>query len=136
MERKPHRGLILHSDKGAQYRSDRYKDFAYHHKAVCSYTRIVFSCADNASQESFHASLKKECLYQRKPQSYEETMTHRFRYIEGSYNPKRFHSKLGFKSTDTFERDLKLKKITSIESANENDTENIIDITNETKIED
>ena len=27
-ERKPRSGLILHSDKGAQYRSDKYKNFA------------------------------------------------------------------------------------------------------------
>ena len=133
--RHPHKGLILHSDKGAQYRSDRYKDFAFHHKARCSYTRIVFSCADNASQESFHASFKKECLYQRKPQSFEDTKALIFRYIEGFYNPRRLHSTLGYRSPDMFERDLKLKKMSLIEDTAENDPENIIDITDETKIE-
>lgn len=105
--RKPGRGLILHSDKGAQYRSERYKDFAWNHKARCSYTRIVFSCADNASQESFHASLKKECLYQMKPQSFDDTKKIIFRYIDGFYNKKRLHSHLGYKSPDTFERELR-----------------------------
>lgn len=108
--RKPGSGLILHSDKGAQYRSDKYKDFAYHHKAVCSYTRIVFSCADNAGQESFHASLKKECLYQFKPKDFDETKKVIFRYIDGFYNVRRLHSKLGYKSPDEFERELKEKK--------------------------
>ena len=116
--RKPKAGLILHSDKGAQYRSDKYKDFAYNHKAVCSYTRIVFSCADNASQESFHASLKKECLYQMKPQSFDDTKKLIFRYIEGFYNTKRLHSKLGYKSPDTFEKELKRKQL--ISKPNEN----------------
>ena len=105
--RKPKSGLILHSDKGAQYRSDKYKNFAFAHRAKCSYTRIVFSCADNASQESFHASLKKECLYQMKPKSFEETKMLIFRYIDGFYNRKRLHSHLGYKSPDDFERELK-----------------------------
>ena len=108
--RKPKGTVILHSDKGAQYRSDKYKNFAYNHKAVCSYTRIVFSCADNASQESFHASLKKECLYQFKPQSFEDTKKILFRYIDGFYNVRRLHSTLGYKSPDDFEKELKMKK--------------------------
>ena len=116
-ERKPKKGLILHSDKGAQYRSDKYKDFALHHRATCSYTRIVFSCADNASQESFHASLKKECLYQMKPKSFEDTEKIIFRYIDGFYNKRRLHSSLGYKSPDDFEKELKTKLLT------QNDTE-------------
>ena len=123
--RRPRSGLILHSDKGAQYRSDKYKDFAYHHKAVCSYTRIVFSCADNANQESFHASLKKECLYQMKPKSFEDTKMLIFRYIEGFYNKRRLHSSLGYKSPDDFEKDhifrLKNKTVELItDNCNEN----------------
>lgn len=109
-ERKPRCGLILHSDKGSQYRSDKYKNFAFTHRAMCSYTRIVFSCADNASQESFHASLKKECLYQVKPKSFEETQLLIFRYIDGFYNSKRLHSHLGYKSPEAFEKELKLSK--------------------------
>ncbi len=108
--RRPIGNVILHSDKGAQYRSDKYKNFAYKHRATCSYTRIVFSCADNASQESFHASLKKECLYQLKPQSFDDTKKIIFRYIDGFYNVRRLHSKLGYKSPDEFERELKEKK--------------------------
>lgn len=108
--RKPKAGIILHSDKGAQYRSDSYKNFALSHKAVCSYTRIVFSCADNASQESFHASLKKECLYQFKPKSFEDMQKIIFRYIDGFYNTRRLHSALSYMSPDEFERAQKLKK--------------------------
>ena len=108
--RRPKQGIILHSDKGAQYRSDKYKNYAYGHKAICSYTRIVFSCADNAGQESFHASLKKECLYQFKPMTFDDTKKIIFRYIDGFYNVKRLHSKLGYKSPDEFERELKEKK--------------------------
>jgi len=109
-ERKPKKGIILHSDKGAQYRSDKYKDFAMRHGAVCSYTRIVFSCADNAGQESFHASLKKECLYQFKPQSFDDTKKIIFRYIDGFYNARRLHSAIGYKAPDEFEKELKISK--------------------------
>ena len=123
--RKPSGHIILHSDKGAQYRSDKYKNFAYTHKAICSYTRIVFSCADNASQESFHASLKKECLYQFKPQSFDDTKKIIFRYIDGFYNTRRLHSTLGYKSPDEFERELKerkkLEKMGKLKNAETND---------------
>ena len=130
-ERKPKSGLILHSDKGAQYRSDRYKNFAFKHKATCSYTRIVFSCADNASQESFHASLKKECLYQMKPKSFEDTKMLIFRYIDGFYNKRRLHSHLGYKSPDDFERDFNMKmRNKKVELLTDNDA-NEIDIVNE-----
>lgn len=108
-ERRPKCGLILHSDKGAQYRSDKYKNFAFAHRAMCSYTRIVFSCADNASQESFHATLKKECLYQIKPRSFEDTKVLIFKYIDLFYNRKRLHSHLGYKSPEEFEKELKKK---------------------------
>lgn len=129
-ERKPKSGLILHSDKGAQYRSDKYKNFAYAHKATCSYTRIVFSCADNASQESFHASLKKECLYQTKPKSFEETKLIIFKYIDGFYNKSRIHSHLGYKSPDDFERDFNMKmRNKKVELLTDNDA-NEIDIVN------
>ena len=138
-ERKPKSGLILHSDKGAQYRSDKYKNFAFAHRAKCSYTRIVFSCADNASQESFHASLKKECLYQMKPKSFEETKMLIFKYIDGFYNTRRLHSHLGYKSPDDFEREHKLSKICddiNVDTANVvNDSdlndERIIDVPND-----
>lgn len=122
--RKPGKGLILHSDKGAQYRSDKYKNFAYEHKAICSYTRIVFSCADNACQESFHASFKKECFYQRKPQTFEETRALVFRYIDGFYNPKRLHSKLGYKSPDQFEKEFLAKEKYRIEMQKEGEVIN------------
>lgn len=105
--RKPGEGLILHSDKGAQYRSDKYKSFARYHRATCSYTRIVFSCADNACQESFHASFKKECLYHLKPQSFEDTKMLVFRYIDGFYNNQRLHSSIGYMSPEKFEEDIR-----------------------------
>ena len=106
-ERNPKSGLILHSDKGAQYRSFKYKDFASVHNAILSYTRIVFSCADNATQESFHATLKKEFLYQMKPASFEETKNRIARYIDNFYNSKRIHSTIGYMTPDDFEKTLR-----------------------------
>ena len=59
---KDPRGLILHSDQGAQYYSTEYR-------SICESKGILISMArrgtplDNAVIESFHSILKKETLY-------------------------------------------------------------------------
>ena len=108
--RKPKRGIIFHSDKGSQYRSMEYKNFCYEHNAIRSYTRICFSCADNAVQESFHATFKKECFYQIKPLDFEETKELVCRYIDGFYNPSRIHSSIKYFSPNEFEESDKKSK--------------------------
>ena len=55
--------VIIHSDKGSQYRSYAFRDLIIKHKCLYSYTSLNHSCDENANQESFHASLKKEWLY-------------------------------------------------------------------------
>ena len=62
-KRKPSPGLICHSDKGSQMRSNLYRQFLKKNNFVFSYTSLNHSCDENAAQESFHASLKKEKLY-------------------------------------------------------------------------
>ena len=63
--RKPNPGLICHSDKGSQFRSKNYRLFLNKNNFIFSYTSLNHSCDENAAQESFHASLKKECIYQK-----------------------------------------------------------------------
>lgn len=58
--RKPLPGLICHSDKGTQFRSNLYRKILIENHFIYSYTSINHSCDENAAQESFHASLKKE----------------------------------------------------------------------------
>lgn len=104
--RKPLPGLICHSDKGSQMRSKLYRDFLKHYNFVFSYTSLNHSCDENAAQESFHASLKKEKLYQMKLYTFEDAYKAIFDYIEGFYNPTRIHSSIGYLSPNEFEKSL------------------------------
>lgn len=112
-KRKPNPGLICHSDKGSQFRSKKYRLYLSNNNFVFSYTSLDHSCDENAAQESFHASLKKECIYQKKLYTYEDAFRAIYDYIEVFYNPIRVHSSIGYLSPDEFEN---LKKITKTPS--------------------
>lgn len=103
-KRKPNPGLIIHSDKGSQMRSNMYRLFLSKHNLIFSYTSLNHSCDENAAQESFHASLKKEKLYQMKLYTFEDAYKAIYDYIEGFYNPIRLHSSIGYQSPDEFEK--------------------------------
>lgn len=107
--RKPTPGLICHSDKGSQMRSKIYRQFLSDHNFVFSYTSLNHSCDENAAQESFHASLKKEYLYQRKIYTFEDAYKAIFDYIEGFYNPIRIHSSIGYLSPIEYEKSTTLR---------------------------
>ena len=107
--RKPSPGLIVHSDKGSQMRSKEYRKFLKSKNFAFSYTSLNHSCDENAAQESFHASLKKEYLYQKKIYTFEDAYRVIYDYIEGFYNPIRVHSSLGYLSPIEFEK--KLEKV-------------------------
>mgnify|MGYP005777075951 FL=1 len=106
-KRNPDPSLISHSDKGSQMRSKCYRDRLRKYNIVFSYTSLNHSCDENAAQESFHASLKKECLYQRKLYTFDDTYRAIYDYIEGFYNPIRIHSSIGYLSPDDFESNIK-----------------------------
>ena len=57
--RKPDNIVIVHSDKGSQYRSFAYRRFLIKNHCVFSYTSLKHSCDENANQESFHSLIKK-----------------------------------------------------------------------------
>ena len=103
-KRKPSPGLICHSDKGSQMRSKLYREFLKSKNFVFSYTSLDHSCDENAAQESFHASLKKEKLYQMKLYTFEDAYKAIYDYIEGFYNPIRLHSSIGYLSPIEFEK--------------------------------
>lgn len=104
ISRKPSPGLIVHSDKGSQMRSKLYREFLSKNNLVFSYTSLHHSCDENAAQESFHASLKKESIYQTKIYTFEDAYKIIFDYIEGFYNPIRIHSSIGYLTPNEFER--------------------------------
>ena len=103
-KRKPLPGLIVHSDKGSKFRSKLYREILIEHHFIYSYTELDHSCDQNASQESFHATIKKECIYNTTLYHYEDAYRVIFDYIEGFYNPKRIHSSIGYHSPIEFEK--------------------------------
>lgn len=112
-KRKPLPGLICHSDKGSQFRSKLYRQTIIDHHFLYSYTELNHSCDQNAAQESWHASLKKEWLSTRKLYHFEDAYATIMEYIEGFYNPKRIHSSLGYLSPIDYEKEFFSQKTPS-----------------------
>lgn len=104
-KRKPKQGILIHTDKGSQYRSKQYIDCVKSAGAFISYTRLDYNCADNAIQESFHASLKKEELYTKSIKNIQEARERVNDYINNFYNPIRYHSVLKT-SPNNFEHNI------------------------------
>lgn len=101
---QPEPGLIVHSDKGSQFRAKSYRLILSKHNFVYSYTSLNHSCDENAAQESFHSLIKKEWLYQHDLYHFTDTKALIFEYIEGFYNTTRIHSSLGYLSPIEFEK--------------------------------
>lgn len=109
MKRNYPTNVIIHSDKGSQYRSHAFRALVAKHHCIFSYTSLNHSCDENAHQESFHASLKKEWIYLQTYNTLSDVKRAVFQYIEGFYNSKRLHSSLGYVSPDTFETNFLLQ---------------------------
>ena len=84
-------GLVVHSDRGTQYRANDYVSFLERQGIKRSMSRKG-NCWDNAVMESFYARLKVELIYAKNYQSIEEARSGIFGYIEIFYNRKRRHS--------------------------------------------
>ena len=65
-------GLIIHSDRGVQYRSNNYQELINDNGCIQSMSRKG-NCWDNAAMESFFSRLKVELIY---PNSYRCTNRH------------------------------------------------------------
>ncbi|WP_045390394.1 IS3 family transposase [Vibrio rotiferianus] len=100
--RKPPKGVIIHSDRGVQYRAYKYQDFMRKHGGVPSMSRQG-NCWDNAVMESFYSRLKVELIYAEDYQTVEEARMGIFEYIEVFYNRRRRHSALGHVSPVEYE---------------------------------
>ena len=92
--RKTTPGLIVHSDRGVQYRAQHYIDQLINKGCRISMSRKG-NCWDNAPMESFFGRLKVELVYAKDFQSIEEARSAIFSYIEIFYNRKRRHSANG-----------------------------------------
>ena len=100
--RRPEPGLIHHSDQGSQYVSLAFGQKAREHGIARSMGNIG-TAYDNSVAETFFATLKKELIYRRRWPEKQELRTEIFDYIEGFYNRKRRHSRLGWLSPAEFE---------------------------------
>ena len=95
--------IILHSDRGSQYTSNSYTEFATELGMILSYSRKG-NPFDNAPIESFHATLKKEEVYLRHYKNFDDAKSSLFEYIEGFYNRNRIHSAIGYLTPHQFEK--------------------------------
>ena len=104
--------VILHSDQGSQYSSYEYKQFAKKHNIILSMSRRG-NCYDNAVEESFFKTIKKELVRKQIFITREIAASKIFEYIEMFYNPKRRHSYLDYLSPNEFEKRYNLESIES-----------------------
>ena len=97
------KGIIIHSDKGSQYRSKAFVQLVRKHSLIQSFTSLGHSCDENAAQESFHSTLKRECVRGIVFEDLEHAKRVIFRWIGGYYNNLRPHTALGGLTPSAFE---------------------------------
>jgi transposase InsO family protein len=94
---------LIHSDRGVQYRSNRYQEMVHDFGFSSSMSRKG-NCWDNAVMESFFSRLKVELIYAENYRAVEEARAGIFEYIELFYNQTRRHSANGYISPNQYER--------------------------------
>jgi transposase InsO family protein len=102
LHRNPPANLIFHTDRGVQYASGDYRQALENAGLIASMSRRA-NCYDNATMESFWATLKLELVYRRAFDTRAEARRQIFHYIETFYNRQRAHSALDYHSPVDFE---------------------------------
>jgi len=110
--RQPRGPLLHHSDRGSQYASGAYQARLASAGIACSMSRRG-DCFDNASVESFFATLKTELVYRRRFATRSEARQAIFEYIEVFYNRQRRHSALGYLSPVAYEAHQRTALVTA-----------------------
>lgn len=98
----PNEGLIVHTDRGLQYTSQRFQALLLQYGCRQSMSRKG-NPYDNAVMESFYRTLKRELVQGANYDDPEQAKMDIFKYIETYYNTKRIHSALGWLSPVQFE---------------------------------
>ena len=104
---RPDPGLLHHSDRGIQYASSDFGALLHSCGVTPSMSRKA-NCYDNATMESFWATLKTECFGSLIPRTKSQATLMLFDYIEAFYNRSRLHSALAYQSPLEFETNLAL----------------------------
>lgn len=100
--RRPHVGLVHHSDRGSPYASEDYRN-ALRDRGITASMSRTGDCWDNAVAESFFATLKGELVDHERYTTRAAAVASIGDYIERFYNPQRRHSHLGYVSPIEFE---------------------------------
>ena len=100
--------LIIHSDLGSQYTSNKFEDYLKSLSIKHSYSKKGYPY-DNAPMESFHSCFKKEDERMNKYIDFYDARISTFQYIESWYNRRRIHSRIGYMTPQAYE-DLIRKK--------------------------
>jgi putative transposase len=111
---------IIHTDRGSQYVSDRYRELLGQHGVRQSMSGKG-NCYDNAQAESFFARFKTELVEGGVFEDVAQARSETFSYIEGYYNRIRRHSGIGYLSPLEFEKELAAKEKSQAEKLTKKD---------------
>lgn len=93
--RRPRGTVIVHADRGGQFRARSFRAVLKAHGLTLSMGRVA-SAADNAAMESFHSLLQKNVLDQRRVWATRAELRYEIvTWIERTYNRRRRQRRLG-----------------------------------------
>ena len=86
-QRQGHGQVILHSDRGSQFRSHTYQRFLKEKNLISSMS-AVGHCGDNAACEGFFGMIKRERIQHVRYPTRDAAKADVFKYIERFHNPR------------------------------------------------
>ncbi|WP_367752676.1 IS3 family transposase [Flavobacterium sp. WC2430] len=102
---------IFHSDRGVQYASKKMNQILDKNTKTTQSMSRKGNCWDNAVAESFFKTIKYECLYRYKFNTYQQLYDCTSDYIQW-YNTQRLHSSLGYKTP--LQKEIELRDLFKI----------------------
>lgn len=102
VRRKPESEVLHHTDRGAIYTSNQYREKMQKHQVRASMSRKA-NCYDNAVAESFFSTLKNELTPGHVFETRDQARTEIFEYIEIFYNRQRIHQTLNYITPEKME---------------------------------
>lgn len=101
--RQPEKGMIFHSDRGAEYGAFSFQ-YELNRAGIRPSMNRPRHMTDNAHVESFFRTMKTESYKGKEFRSVSELRATLSWYIDHYYNAKRIHSSLGFKPPSAYEK--------------------------------